>query len=89
MANYQRFVSPDMMHWTKSGELMIMVILGGVGSFFGPLFGAAAFLTLETFLAGWSEHWPLALGLILLVVVLGTKGGIAGLLRKIIGGRGE
>lgn len=89
MANYQRFVSPDMLHWTKSGELMIMVILGGVGSFFGPLFGAAAFLTLETFLAGWSEHWPLALGLILLIVVLGTKGGIAGLLRKITGGRGE
>lgn len=88
MANFLRFASPDMMHWTKSGELMIMVILGGVGSFFGPVFGAAAFLILETFLAGWSEHWPLALGLILLVVVMGTKGGISGLLEK-LGGRGK
>ncbi|RUS58987.1 branched-chain amino acid ABC transporter permease [Pseudorhodobacter sp. E13] len=87
MANFLRFASPDMMHWTKSGEFMIMVILGGVGSFFGPIFGAAAFLTLETFLAGWTEHWQLAMGAILLVVVLGTKGGIAGLLAKLWGAR--
>ena len=45
-----RFVSPDMLHWTKSGELMIMVILGGVGTLFGPLFGAAALVILETVL---------------------------------------
>lgn len=83
MANFLRFASPDMMHWTKSGEFMIMVILGGVGSFFGPIFGAAAFLILESFLAGWSEHWPLAMGAILLVVVLGSKGGISGLLAKL------
>ncbi|MFN3825135.1 MAG: branched-chain amino acid ABC transporter permease [Pseudorhodobacter sp.] len=83
MANFLRFASPDMMHWTKSGELMIMVILGGVGSFLGPIFGAAAFLILETFLAGWTEHWPLVLGAILLVVVLGTQGGINGLLARI------
>jgi branched-chain amino acid transport system permease protein len=89
MANILRFASPDMMHWTKSGELIIMVILGGLGTFFGPLFGAAAFLALETFLSGWSEHWPLALGLILLVVVLGTRGGIAALVARIAGrGRG-
>jgi branched-chain amino acid transport system permease protein len=86
MANFLRFASPDMMHWTKSGEFMIMVILGGVGSFFGPIFGAAAFLMLESFLAGWTEHWQLAMGAILLVVVLGTKGGIAGLIAK-FGGR--
>lgn len=85
MANYLRFASPDMMHWTKSGELMIMVILGGVGSFFGPIFGAAAFLVLETYLAGWTEHWQLALGVILLIVVLGTKGGIMGLIARIRG----
>ncbi len=93
MANFLRFASPDMMHWTKSGEFMIMVILGGVGSFFGPVFGAAAFLTLETFLAGWTEHWQLAMGGILLVVVLWTKGGIAALIAKLgqfrLGGRGK
>jgi branched-chain amino acid transport system permease protein len=85
MANYLRFASPDMMHWTKSGEFMIMVILGGVGSFFGPILGAAGFLVLETFLAGWTENWQLALGVILLIVVLGTKGGIAGLLDRMRG----
>ncbi|WP_106752207.1 branched-chain amino acid ABC transporter permease [Pannonibacter carbonis] len=83
MANFLRFASPDMMHWTKSGELMIMVILGGVGTLFGPFLGAAAFLILETFLAAWSEHWPFALGLILLVVVLGTRGGLAALVQRI------
>lgn len=87
MANFLRFASPDMMHWTKSGEFMIMVILGGVGSFFGPIFGAAAFLTLETFLAGWTEHWQLGMGAILLIVVLWAKGGIAGLIAKLWGRR--
>lgn len=87
MANLLRFASPDTLHWTKSGELMIMVILGGVGSFLGPILGAAAFLTLENYLAAWTEHWPLALGVILLVVVLGTKGGIKALLDRIPGGR--
>lgn len=85
MANFLRFASPDMMHWTKSGELMIMVILGGVGTLFGPFLGAGVFLVLETFLSAWTEHWPLALGLILLVVVLGTRGGLAALLARIRG----
>lgn len=89
MANFLRFASPDMMHWTKSGELMIMVILGGVGTLFGPLLGAAVFLALESFLSAWTEHWPLALGLILLVVVLGTKGGLGALIARIAAaGRG-
>jgi branched-chain amino acid transport system permease protein len=70
MANYLRFVSPDMLHWTKSGELMIMVILGGVGTLFGPLFGAGALVLLETLLAGWTEHWQIVLGPILLAIVL-------------------
>lgn len=75
---FMRFASPDTLHWTKSGELMVMVILGGVGSFFGPLWGAAAFLILQTYLASWTEHWQLAMGLVLLFVVMGTKGGIVG-----------
>jgi branched-chain amino acid transport system permease protein len=79
MANFLRFVSPDMLHWTKSGELMVMVILGGVGTLFGPLVGAAAFLVLESVLASWSEYWQLGLGIILLLVVLYTKGGMQAL----------
>ncbi len=89
MANYLRFVSPDMLHWTKSGELMIMVILGGVGTLLGPLFGAAALVILETVLTSWTEHWQLALGPILLFVVLYSRGGLNGLVRQLARGRGE
>ena len=82
MANYLRFASPDMLHWTKSGELMIMVILGGVGTLIGPFLGAFAFIALESSLAARTEHWPLALGLILLLVVLWTRGGLRALLLR-------
>lgn len=78
LAIFMRFVSPDTLHWTKSGELMVIVILGGVGTFFGPIWGAAVFLLLQTYLASWTEHWQLPMGIILLLVVLGTKGGIVG-----------
>ncbi|MFN3936555.1 MAG: branched-chain amino acid ABC transporter permease [Gemmobacter sp.] len=85
MANFLRFTSPDLMAWTKSGELMIMVILGGLGTFLGPLFGATAFLVLENYLSGATEHWKLGLGIVLLLLVLGTKGGIAALGARIAG----
>jgi len=62
-----------------------MIILGGVGTFVGPILGAAAFTLLQTYLAGWTEHWQLVLGILLLVVVLGTKGGIQGLLARFRG----
>lgn len=87
MAVALRFASPDTLHWTESGELMIMVILGGVGTFFGPVLGAAAYLFLQTYLSAWTEHWQLVFGLILLVVVLGTRGGLSGLLYRLTGGR--
>ncbi len=87
MANFLRFASPDMVHWTKSGELMVMVVLGGVGTLFGPLIGASAYTVLESVLASWTEHWQLGLGFILLFVVLYTNGGIQALLSR-IGGRG-
>jgi len=89
MANYLRFVSPDMLHWTKSGELMIMVILGGVGTLLGPLFGAAALVILETVLTSWTEHWQLVLGPILLLVVMFTQGGLNGLFSRLGLGRSE
>lgn len=83
MANYARFVSPDMLNWMQSGELMIMVILGGVGTLLGPAIGAAVLLVLESVLAAWTEYWALALGLFLLLVVLFWRGGLNGLLSRI------
>jgi branched-chain amino acid transport system permease protein len=87
-ANYARFVSPDMMHWTKSGELMVMVILGGTGTLFGPLFGAAALISLETVLTQWTERWQVILGPILVIIILFFRGGLAGLI-DLARGRGR
>jgi len=80
-ANLTLFVSPSIMHWTRSGEIMMMVILGGMGTLFGPVLGAAAYLLLESVLARWSEHWQAILGPLLIVIVLFSKSGLIGLLR--------
>ena len=78
IANQAEFVSPSLMHWTVSGEILVMVILGGVGTLFGPVFGAAALLLLEEFLSLYTEHWMLALGPILIFVVLFARRGVYG-----------
>ena len=79
-ANSARFVSPDMLAWIKSGELMIMVILGGLGTLHGAVLGAAVLLGLEQLLAGWTEHWMLILGPLLVAFVLFARHGLFGLL---------
>jgi branched-chain amino acid transport system permease protein len=84
MANVLRFVSPDMMHWAKSGELMIMVILGGLGTLLGPVLGAIALVGLENWLSAWTEHWQFILGPILLAVVLFGRGGLMALVRRVL-----
>jgi branched-chain amino acid transport system permease protein len=74
MANFSRFVSPDMMHWTQSGDLLIMVVIGGGGRLFGPLLGAAVLIGLETLLSGWTQYWQIVMGPILVLVALGGPG---------------
>ena len=83
LANHTDFVSPAMMYWTRSGDLIVMVVLGGMGSIFGPLFGAVALLVLEEVLSGITEYWQILLGPLLLLVVLFARGGIDGLLGKV------
>ncbi len=85
MATFMRYVSPDMLAWTGSGELMIMIILGGVGTLAGPFVGAALLVLLESWLSSWTEDWQLGVGLILLVVVLFTHGGLRGLYMQLAG----
>jgi branched-chain amino acid transport system permease protein len=77
-ANLTLFVSPSIMHWTRSGEIMMMVILGGIASLIGPVFGAAAYLILESVLSRLTEHWQAVLGPLLILVVLFSKGGLLG-----------
>ena len=83
LANHTDFVSPAMMYWTRSGDLIIMVVLGGMASSIGPLFGAVALLVLEETLSGITEYWQIILGPLLLVVVLFARGGIDGLLAQV------
>ncbi len=98
IANFTDFVSPAMVHWTRSGDLIVMVVLGGMGSSFGPLLGTVTLLVLEEALpvlirlvalpvvgsdaARVAEYWPILLGPLFLLVVLFARGGIEGLLAR-------
>jgi len=79
-ADLNRFVSPSMFSWQLSGEIMIFVIIGGVGRLFGPVVGALVFVGLEHFLGGLSDYWHIYLGLLLLLIVLFGRGGLIGIL---------
>jgi branched-chain amino acid transport system permease protein len=79
-ANLNQYVSPDLLDWVRSGDLLIMLILGGVGTLVGPVFGAATYLLLHEVLSIYTRHWMLVLGPLLLVIVLYSSGGIYGLL---------
>lgn len=80
IANQTEYVSPALLHWTRSGELLVMVILGGMGTLAGPVLGAVVLLLGEDMLAILTEHWQLYLGPFLVLVVLTTRRGIYGLL---------
>jgi branched-chain amino acid transport system permease protein len=82
LANLNGLVTPHLMHWSQSGQLMVMVIIGGAGALWGGPLGAAALLLLEELLSGVTLHWQLGLGALLLLVVLYAPRGLAGLGRK-------
>jgi len=86
LGNFSTFISPDMMGWSRSGELMFMVILGGAATTLGPVLGAATFILIEEILSSYTIYWHLPFGLMLIGVVLFARGGLMGLLR---GQRGE
>jgi branched-chain amino acid transport system permease protein len=99
LANHTEFVSPAMMHWTRSGDLIVMVVLGGMASTFGPLIGAVTFMVLEESLpmlikllatpivgeaaTRAAEYWQIVLGPLFLLVVLFARGGINGMLESL------
>ena len=94
LASHGKYVNPSVLHWTQSGSLMVMVILGGVGRLWGGALGALALLGLEdlianhrvawvaTLLPDYQQHASLGVGLVLLAVVLFAPRGIAGLLAR-------
>ncbi len=79
-ADLNRFVSPTMFSWQLSGELIVLIIIGGVGRLMGPVIGACLFVALEHWLGGLTDFWHIWLGVILLVIVLFARGGLIGLL---------
>lgn len=80
LVNHGEFISPGLLHWTQSGELMVMVLLGGMGTLSGPVLGAATLLLMEDYLAMYTEHWMVILGPFLILVVLFAKRGLYGML---------
>ena len=85
LGNFTTFISPEMMDWSRSGELMFMVILGGSATAIGPVLGASVFIVVEEVLSSFTIYWHLPFGLMLMAVVLFVRGGLTGLLE----GRGR
>lgn len=82
MANKSEFVSPGLLHWSLSGQLLVMVILGGMGSLFGPVLGAFVFLVIEDVLSAYTEHWMVWFGPFLVLMVLFSRGGLWGFIKR-------
>ncbi|MBM3487093.1 MAG: branched-chain amino acid ABC transporter permease [Alphaproteobacteria bacterium] len=80
LANITEFVTPEYMHWFRSGEIMVMVLLGGMGTLFGPLLGAAVFLLLEEVLKEVTQHWQIIFGPLFVILVLFARRGLWGLI---------
>lgn len=83
LANLNAFASPSSMAWTVSGELIVIVVLGGMGTVFGPLLGAFVLLGLEEIIKGYTDHSMVVLGPMILLIALAGKSGIIGLLQKL------
>jgi branched-chain amino acid transport system permease protein len=90
LANEGAYISPAMMSWIKSGDLIVIVVLGGMGTLFGPLYGTIAFFVLEETLKplldlvhrGWGEYWQIVFGPMLVLIALYARGGIDSLLGR-------
>ena len=87
LGNFTTFISPEMMDWSRSGELMFMVILGGTATTIGPVLGAVVFIVIEEVLSSFTIYWHLPFGLMLMAVVLFARGGLTGLLSRTKGGK--
>jgi branched-chain amino acid transport system permease protein len=87
LANTSNFVSPAYMAWQRSGDLIIIVLFGGIGTLDGSIVGSAAYLLLAEYLSQWSEHWKMIFGPLLVIVVLFAKGGLIGMAARLFGRR--
>lgn len=82
LANFIQFITPEMMDWFRSAEMIFMVALGGVATVAGPVFGAFSFVVLEHILSEWSLYWHLPFGLFLIAAAIFSKGGLVNLMDR-------
>jgi len=76
------YVGPQSVHWTQSAAMVIMLVIGGIGSLWGGFLGAAVYLGIQTYLSAWTDRWQLCVGLVFVLTVLLLPNGIAGGLRR-------
>ena len=88
LANLTKFASPSFMQWQASGDLIVMIVLGGMGTLIGPVAGAAGLLLLEEVLSAWTQHWMIILGPLIVLIVIVSNRGIFGVLAAIGAARG-
>ena len=82
LGNFTRFLSPAYMSWTVSGDLIVMVILGGISTVMGPLVGSAVYVVLETVLSAYTQHWMVILGPLILIIALTATRGVWGMVPR-------
>jgi len=75
--------TPDILHWTFSGEIVFMTVMGGFKTFAGPIVGAVVFNYLKTFAVGYTVYWQLLLGVVLVTLVLALPTGIMGMVARL------
>lgn len=83
-AIFQGFISPELLYWSKSGEIILMTILGGVGSFFGPMVGAGVLILLRDTILNYTDYWKFCVGIILIASVLLMPTGIVGFAKLLV-----
>ncbi|MBM4425164.1 MAG: branched-chain amino acid ABC transporter permease [Chloroflexi bacterium] len=84
LTHFTQHAAPETLYWATSGQVMIMLIVGGVGTLVGPMLGAAVIRLLPTFVSSYTERWEIVLGLVFILFVLFAPRGIVGLLRRAV-----
>ena len=81
-AQHNNFVSPELLTWTTSGEVLIVIIIGGIGTLVGPVAGAAVFVMLAHYLSGLTDYWMFFMGLFFIAIVTYSGEGLYGLVGR-------
>ena len=87
-APFRGFASPEVMFWVFSGQALMMVIMGGIGTLVGPIIGAMVFILIQEILSSYTEHWMIFTGVVFVLIVIFLPGGLVGTARR-FGVRGK